>query len=371
MKRMLGVLAALAALGGMAEAAPSGSDVDAALVRCADVSYPAALTGCGTDPLTTGRLEVKSNGDVGVTLKGAAPGVAYDLVLHAANGSVQLPIAVVGTDATGNAAVRTTSFFDMGQAGIVAFTLGRNGSTQFVAGLHNSQELEAGLVPCAAINTPAALGGCGSDALKSGKVEFDEGDVQVDMTGDPDLDYAVVFRGLGGGDVPLGTLSTDKKGKGSLKAKDVVAEDVVGAGNVVLQRDGLDQFITGFASARKRPALVARFQVGLLRCAEVNTTAPFTGCGFDQLGKGDAIIDDKGDVNVHLMGAVPFGTYDVVFVGADGTTELPIGTLTTNPAGNGHLIARDVFPAGTRGVGHVIVKRDGLDQFVTGFAVSR
>jgi len=372
MKRILGVLAVLAALAGTAHAGPTGADLKAALVRCADVTYPAPLSGCGDDPLTTGRLEVNKNGDVAATLTGAAPGALYDIVLHAANASVQLPIAVLATDAMGNASIRWASVFDMGQAGIVAFTLGRNGSVQFVAGFRGGHELEAGLVPCAAINTPAALGGCGADALKSGKAAIDDGDLKVELSGEPNQSYGVVFRGLGGGaDVALGTLSTDKKGKGALKVKDVVGDDVAGAGNVVLQRDGLDQFLTGFQSTRKRPAIVARFQVGLIRCADVNTLAPFTACGFDQLNKGEVIIDDKGDVNVHVMGAVARSTYEVVFVGADATTEVPVGTLTTNPAGNGHLIARDVFPVGARGVGHVIVKRDGLDQFVTGFAVSR
>ena len=274
MTRILGVLAVLAALVGTAQATPNGADLKAALVRCADVTYPAPLGACGDDPLTTGRLEVNKNGDVAATLTGAAPGALYDVVLHAANASVQLPVAVLATDAMGNAAIRWVSVFDMGQAGIVAFTLGRNGSVQFVAGFRGRHELEAGLVPCAAINTPAALSGCGADTLKSGKAEIDEGDLKVELSGEPNQSYGVVFRGIGGGaDVALGTLTTDKKGKGTLKVKDVVDDHAAGAGNVVLQRDGFDQFITGFQSTRRRPAIVARFQVGLVRCADVNAGA--------------------------------------------------------------------------------------------------
>jgi len=378
MKRLLGLLAVIAAFAGTAEAdPPKGADIKAAFVRCADVTYPAPLAACGDDPLTRGRLEVSRNGDVAATLVGALPSSTYDVILHAAsnvtgNVSTALPIAVLATDALGNAAIRWTSVFDSGQAGIVAFSLNRNGSVEFVAGFRGEHELNATLVRCEDINTPASLPACGSDALKSGKAEVDDGDVKVDLTAEPNTSYTVVFRGLGGGnDSPLGVLFTDKKGKGSVKAKNVVDDEVTGAGNVVLQRDGFDQFITGFQSIRKRPAIVARFQVGLVRCADVNTLAPFTGCGFDQLNKGEAIIDDKGDVNVHVMGAVPRSAYDVVFVGADGTTEVAVGTLTTNPAGNGNLIVRDVFAVGARGVGHIILKRDGADQFVTGFAVSR
>ena len=372
MKRILGVLAVLAAFAGPAAADPGGADLEAALVRCADVTFSSPLAGCGDDPLTAGRLEVKRNGDVAAAVTGAAPGALYDLVLHGANASAQIPIAVLATDAMGNANIHWASVFDAGQAGIVDFTLSRNGSVQFVSGFRGRRELEANLVACAAVNTPAPLAGCGTDTLRNGKAEIEEGDVKVEVSGDANLTYAVVFRGLGGGaDVPLGTLTTDKKGKGALKAKDVVPDDVTGSGNLVLQRDGFDQFITGFQSMRKRPAMVARFQVGLLRCADVNTLAPLAGCGFDQLNKGEVVIDDKGDVNVHVMGAVARSTYEVVFVSADATTEVSLGTLTTNPAGNGNVIVRDAFPVGARGVGHVILKRDGIDEFVTGFAVSR
>src|SRR5436190_22644315 len=68
MKRMLGVLAVLAALAGTAEAGPSGADLAAALVRCADVTFSTPLAGCGDDPLTAGRLEVNKNGDVAARL---------------------------------------------------------------------------------------------------------------------------------------------------------------------------------------------------------------------------------------------------------------------------------------------------------------
>ena len=392
MKRLLAVLAVLAALAGAAEAdsgkdkdkdkgkkphAVLGADIKAALVRCADVTFTAPLPDCGDDPLTRGRLEVNRSGDVAVVLVGARPGSTYDLILHAAstvmgNVSTTLPIAVLATDALGNATIRWASVFDTGEAGIVAFTLSRNGSVEFVAGFRGDHELEATLVPCADINTPAPLPACGTDTFKSGKAAIDDGDVKVELTAEPNTSYTVVFRGLrGGNDSPIGIVFTDNKGKGSLRVRNVVADDVVGAGNIVLQRDGFDQFITGFQSIRKRPAIVARFQVGLLRCADVTTLAPLSDCGFDQLNKGEVIIDDKGDVNVHVMGAVPRSRYEVFFVSADATTEVAVGILETNPAGNGHVVVRDFFPVDTRGVGQVIIKRDGVDQFVTGFAVSR
>ena len=72
MKRMLVVLAVLAAFGATAEASPSGADIKAALVRCADVTYPTPLSGCGDDPLMAGRVEIGKNGDVAAALTGAA-----------------------------------------------------------------------------------------------------------------------------------------------------------------------------------------------------------------------------------------------------------------------------------------------------------
>jgi hypothetical protein len=108
----------------------------------------------------------------------------------------------------------------------------------------------------------------------------------------------------------------------------------------------------------------------MVRCSEANLPT-LTNCGADLFSKGFAIIDEKGDVKTHLFGAVPGVDYDVMFVPFDGGAEVMVGTIRTNPAGNGQLHARDVFEPGTRGVGQVIIKRERLDQFVTGFRVVR
>src|SRR5688572_26217056 len=100
---------------GGAKAAP-GTDAEAALVRCAEVTYPAPLTGCGTDPLGRGRIEVKKNGDLDAAVSGALPNAAYDIVLHSLDGANQSAIAVLTTDATGAGRLRSTSTFDFRQA---------------------------------------------------------------------------------------------------------------------------------------------------------------------------------------------------------------------------------------------------------------
>src|SRR2546425_9953014 len=115
MKRILVVLAVLAGFGATAEAGPNGADVKAALVRCAEVTYPTPLAGCGDDPLTAGRAEIHKNGDVAATLTGALANASYDLVLHGANVSAPLPIAVATTGTLGNRAVHRRSGVDMSQ----------------------------------------------------------------------------------------------------------------------------------------------------------------------------------------------------------------------------------------------------------------
>ena len=359
-----------------AQAHQSGSDAEAALVRCSEVTYPAPLTGCGTDPLREGQIEVKKNGDLDASVRGALPTSIYEIVLHPLGGANQSAnrsiVAVLATDATGAGRVRSASAFDLFQAGPVAFSLGRNGSVEFVAGFHDEKEFEAGLIPCSAINLPAVQTDCGTDSIRSGSVKIKHGDLRVDLNAGRYLTYDVVFRPLGGGsDVPLGTLTTTHHGRGQLRLDNFVPEETVGAGNVVLRRDSLDQFVTGFQSIRRRAPKVARIHTGLVRCAEVNTLAQLTDCGFDQLHKGEVMIDEKGDVKVHLHGAVPGTQYEIAFVAFDASTEVMLGTLTTNPAGNGHAFLRDAFPVGAVGTGNVVIKREGVDQYVTGFVVVR
>jgi hypothetical protein len=375
MKTVVSLLAglALAAVAtGVAHA--KGGEVEAALVRCADVTVPGPLTGCGADPLAGGQIEVKRGGDIEVELAGALPSTTYDVVLQTltGNASAALALGVVTTDASGNAEMHRRNLFDMSQAGPITFALSRNGSVQFVAGFAGEEELKATLLACGDINVPTALPGCGSDTFRSGSVKIDEGDVMVDFTGMPNVSYDVVLLGLDGtSELPLGPLATDKRGRGLLRLMNAFADNVVGAGNVVLRSNGSVEFISGFQSTQRRPPENARFQVGLLRCGAVNTLAPLAGCGSDSFTKGLVTLDEGGDVKVEIVGALPAVQYEVVFVSFDASMETSIGTFTTNPAGNGQFRSHDFFPVGVRGAGNVVIKRDGVDQFVTGFAVVR
>ena len=85
--------------------------------------------------------------------------------------------------------------------------------------------------------------------------------------------------------------------------------------------------------------------------------------------KGFAEIKNSGDLKVVVIGAEPSVTYDVVYRSLDGVTELAVGPLATNPAGNANLEASDFFAAGAVCAGNIVLTRGGLDQFVTGFGV--
>jgi hypothetical protein len=380
------VLAGLMVSFGMAgEAMAKGADASAALVRCADVTVPATLTGCATpgDPLGHGRVSVTRGGGIRVVLDGAGTSQDYDVVLRSLNASVEMPLGVVTTDSAGDGEMTRTSIFDLDQTGLVSIALKRGGAIHYVSGFTalDGGELASHLVPCVQVNLPATIAGCGSDTLRNGSVRIDERDVLVTLTTgtgkkhpDNATTYDVVLRSLDSTtEHPIGTLTTNDLGVApALRLTDFFAADIVGAGHVLLRRQGKTEieFITAFQSTRRLTLEPARFQVGMVRCAAANLPA-LTNCGSDLFSKGFAIIDEKGDVQTHLFGAVPKVDYEVVFVPFDGGTEVAVGTLRTNPAGNGQLHARDVFDPGTLGVGQIVIKRDGLDQFVTGFRVVR
>jgi len=367
------------------DVAAKGADASAALIRCSDVTIPAALIGCATpgDPLTHGRVVLTRGGGIRIGLDGAGKGQEYDVLLRSLNGTSEVALGVVTTDNDGDGEMSRASIFDLDQTGLVSVALRRGGAIHYVAGFTalDGDEFTSHLVPCVQVNLPAAVSGCGDDLLRSGAVKIEERDVLVTLTTgtghkhpDNATTYEVVLRGLDSvAEVAIGTMTTSDRGIAPpLRIVDFFPDNVVGAGHVLLRRQGEPaiEFITGFQSTRRLALEPAKFHVGMVRCSEANLPI-LTSCGSDLFSKGFAIIDEKGDVKTHLFGAVPGVDYDVVFVPSDGATEFVVGTVHTNPAGNGQHHARDVFEPGTRGVGQIVIKRDGLDQFVTGFRVVR
>ena len=114
----------------------------------------------------------------------------------------------------------------------------------------------------------------------------------------------------------------------------------------------------------------AAFEAGLVRCAEGTQPTPLANCGADRLQEGVAEISDEGEVEVRVVQAAPSVVYSVVYRSLDGERLRVIGELTTNSQGDGYLDA-ELFTRSQVGSGNVVLKRGGVDQFVTGFKVRK
>ncbi len=232
---------------------PNGADFEAALVRCTDVVVPGPLTNCGSDPLMRGKAEIKKQGDVEIAVVGAAPTSTYDVVYRSLNASTELSLGTLTTNLSGDGVLRRRGFFPVGTTGAGTIVVKRDGQDQFLSGFEATdneeiQEFEAGLVRCSEVTQPASLASCGADRLLVGKAEIEEeGEVEVTVVrAEPNQTYDVLYRSPDGStQMLLGSLATNRAGNGRLKLPDFFLSQI-GSGNMVLQRNGQDQFVTGF-----------------------------------------------------------------------------------------------------------------------------
>lgn len=247
------------------------------------------------------------------------------------------------------------------------------------------ESFEAALVRCQDVNLASTLSGCGTDPLNAGEAEINKkgGDVEVQVEGAaPSATYLVVYRSITGSKTTersVGMLTTDASGHGKLEAAAVFASGDVGAGNLVIERDGSDQFMTGVritggdddspSDATDDDGDSREFKSTLVRCAAVNQTETLSGCGGDPLAAGRAKINAGGKVEVGVVGAAPSTSYAVVYRSLSGSssTERSVGALTTGADGTGRLQVTHAFAAGSIGAGAVVLERSGSDQFMTGF----
>jgi S-layer homology domain len=227
--------------------------LEAAVVGCAEVTTPAVLAGCGTDPLRTGKADIRLDGRVKVEVVGALPNATYTLLLRSPDGTTDQSLGTLATNPAGNGQLKIVGAFVPGDVGAGNLVLRRADADQFFSGFRirtaHARRLEGALVPCGAVTRPAALAGCGTDPLLGGEVEIrPDGRVELEVLGAaPSASYAVVLlAGDGAAELALGTLATNAAGHGALKLRGAFAADAVGAGNVVLRRAGADQFVTGF-----------------------------------------------------------------------------------------------------------------------------
>ena len=66
---------------------------------------------------------------------------------------------------------------------------------------------------------------------------------------------------------------------------------------------------------------------------------------------------------------MPNAAYTLLLRSPDATTDQELGTLATNPAGNGQLRVVGVFVPGDIGGGNLVLRRADADQFFSGFRV--
>src|SRR5262249_11064272 len=111
----------------------SGGGFEAPLVRCASVNRPAALTGCGTDPLASGSAEIEfARADVKVA--GALANAIYTVVLRTPGGTAETTLGTLTTNAAGNGALQA-SVFQQGDVASGIIVVRRASADQFVAAI--------------------------------------------------------------------------------------------------------------------------------------------------------------------------------------------------------------------------------------------
>src|SRR5258708_5221172 len=88
-----------------------------ALVECSQVTTPAALTPCGSDPLTSGVASINDEGDVQVSVSGAGASQTYAVEFRAPDGSNPVAIGNLNTGGQGNGQFHKNAFFALHKFG--------------------------------------------------------------------------------------------------------------------------------------------------------------------------------------------------------------------------------------------------------------
>ncbi len=389
--KSMGLAVAALALGVATWVMPGSASAyfSAPLVECQQVTSPAALSGCGTDPLTSGSASIDDQGDLDIAITGAAASQTYTVALVGPGGSFALPNLTTGPQ--GNGVLSKPVFFSLGKIGAGNIVFSRDGSTEFVTGIaieqsggnHSREDFRPELVSCSAVKVGTAVSGCGTDAFKNGQFSVDsvDGDVNIQVEGAAaSVTYAVVLRS-GATDLTLcSTLATNSKGIGQCSASSFFSAGTIASGLVVLTREvsgtTFDEAYGGFRVSlkpRPKPAAVA----GLVRCADVTfglDGGSLSGCGSDPLSSGSAVVGNKGVLAVTLTGAAPSTTYEVFFRPIDSTGSSDTNTgiaITTDSSGDGKGSAT-IAASGTVGSGNFVVKNSSdADEFLTGFTVPK
>ena len=357
------------------------------LVNCSAVTNPAKIASCGSDPLNGGAVAIFSDGEVTVTVAGAAPTTQYLIKFAAPDNSALTTIGTFTTNSKGNGNFDKEAAFPLNTVGAGNVLLINNGSTseagkdEFYSGLaieasggnHARADYHPSLVKCGAVKVPSLPTTCGTDALESGSVDVDaaDGDVIVQVVGAAaSQSYSVVFRAINGTSLPLpGTLSTDSSGTGQLMVSAFFVAGTTGEGVFAVQRDGADQYLGGFNITQKPPK-PRQAHATVVRCVSV-TNPVLSNCGTDPLGSGIINVGPNGQITVSLTGGQPSTTYGVVFRPLDNSGDTSVGTLPeSNSNGDVANTKFSFLRSGQVYSGAFVIENNGLDEFVPGFEMS-
>src|SRR5208337_1746345 len=90
----------------------SARDFQPGLVRCTDVTVPGTLSSCGSDPLTSGHVDVENDdGALSIHVSGARPSTSYTASLVSPGGTTTALGTLPKTDKHGNATlIKSTEF---------------------------------------------------------------------------------------------------------------------------------------------------------------------------------------------------------------------------------------------------------------------
>jgi len=237
----------------------SGRDFQPGLVRCTDVTVPGALSSCGSDPLTSGHVDVENDdGALSIRVSGARPSTSYTAILVSPGGTTTALGTVPTTDKHGNARLIVPAEFAASTIGSGSIVLQNGGTDEFVSGFKVDEKFvrpavsASNLVECGAVTDPDDLA-CGNDPLDEGTYEVNAGgQIIVKLKGaTPSTNYEVYFRPIdNSGDVDtLIEVSTDALGNAKTGPKNYFPANTVASGTLVLKhtgKDQLDQFVSGY-----------------------------------------------------------------------------------------------------------------------------
>ncbi len=154
---------------------------DAPLVQCQSVTTPAPLPTCATvqDPLKRGGATISDQGDVTVTVFGAATNTTYSVSFVSNDGTQTARDWQSEDRCRGKRRVRKDAFFKFGTVGAGNVVLTSAGGEEFVTGLsissnglESARDFQPALVRCTDVTVPGTLSDCGSDSLTGGRCRY-------------------------------------------------------------------------------------------------------------------------------------------------------------------------------------------------------